>query len=526
MARIAEASGTGLLDGIGGNPGRLSLHRINGRPVAAWPHVLDVGHGLIEIGAGGDVVFEPAAGPYQGANPALRTARFTFTATDGVSESPVYLAEAGQVRARTTGKVVTVDSADEIRDLFREWTRDWAGSARKLGLNDRAGRVVEAAPGAYGALEFREFQFPERVTLRSADRRGGARASQAVFNRCRNIEFSHWTVMVEGKTSGISVKQGSEAIILTRNDVYGSPTHNRLGGQFGIELEGRGGRPNHVVIRDNAIRRFRNNLIKVRRADHVLIEGNVFDEPGQDDMQIKNATHVSIINNWSTVDPLAGPKVHMDFIQFTKDGKEGPGVTNAVVRGNVIGDWRFSHPGKKPFRQCAQFGAVRHDNVLFEQNIFVGGNPNGLNFTRHSRGAVIRNNLFISMQGTGQPFGPTIRLKAPKTPGTVVRGNVEQRPERNFDSMQVGAPGRDYQRLFGHLRHPGDPWLLIGVGGDASDLYPMPGGGLHWADGTGYGPAERFREIFEAGLHPGAVGWPVAGLWNYGHNRHGRVNSR
>lgn len=440
------------------------------------------------------------------------------------TQTPTTLA-GGEPTAHTT-----VANASALNTLLTQLESSYDVTVAANGGTAGEEFYIDCTAGSYSSATLSNRSFAHVVHIRAAGFNGACTLGATTISNSHNMRVAYFDV-TNSAGSGITlrIQGGCSNVTFSHLDILCHPTYGSLSTgslKHGVYLEGNTGRLSDIRIEYCLIRRAGENAIQARQVDNLYINDCQFDECGADDVQIKDIDGGIIERNWGTVRHRAPSAAHMDGYQLTIDQATGIGVSNLIIRKNVVADWNDPNPTSLPYRQN-QCGDYNHVNVTVTDNIFIVGNTNGINL--QGGPWTVTNNLFWRLNGTTNIHGTTHAQINGSTNGTF-DANVEMVTSTSGSASRSGSTdvdNTDAARLtyVGDLRTGGDSWTVAGVGGDFSDMYPKAAQTLHWNHASKTGPWNRLQEVFVTGIHPGNDGYPTATYWDATHNVHGRITS-
>ncbi|MEM9642855.1 MAG: hypothetical protein AAGA19_15280 [Pseudomonadota bacterium] len=441
----------------------------------------------------------------------------------------------------------TVSNASEILALFGSWPL--SGDTRQV-PGGQPVIVRLTGPVSFG-LDLSGYKFDHQVTLlgtgpftmaysnhafaagpySSSDINGGL-----IIDDCANLRLF---LLYIG--DGISAERSQDCVI-ERCWIDGDhfpathPMSEPGGGAFGIYMHD----TVRVSILDCHFSHWNTaNVLESGTVD-TLIQGTTSDHKRHDDFkQHSGVTRRTMRGNWSCRttnrqdgDITDGDAAHTDWNQTQGAGE----MIDPVFEFNVI--WygpRLATQGASDQNpdssQQGIFGGGTGSwtNATITQNFFANNhasqvalNGNGV----HTGINVTRNTLIAYQMSTGQGYS------VPITEGTNDFNIITTNSNRSgsagpngifYDLGDVKDGNYDFVALaaLGHFS---------GVASDATGFeIAMPSGGAadraHWANPDPAGAHLLLERVFQDGLHPGNVGWPVSEPWARQYNFNGAIPS-
>jgi hypothetical protein len=280
--------------------------------------------------------------------------------------------------------------------------------------NVRGGDTILLKAGTYSDLSMTHtkkynYKFTETVTIKSEDPANRAVINELFLQGASNVKISGVVLDYTGEQASNTESwlRGSPFAFKATTDVTLSGVEikghlvNGYGEDTGIYVNTSKG----FTLENSKITDF-NLALNAWSSDEVTITGNSFRGMNHDGLFFADMNGVAITNNYigdyNSDAPLA---LHKDSIQFYTGAGFAPSE-NVVIRGNTIVSSDVRH-GVFIFNELYRDGntssAVRHKNILVEDNYIRNANTHGVTVT-HADGVTVRNNTVTlnSEQGITQ----------------------------------------------------------------------------------------------------------------------------
>lgn len=421
----------------------------------------------------------------------------------------------------------TAATAAGLYAILDAWEADWAGTTPSGKTNSDV-RVAELTAPVAGSMTIsNDFSAYAGVIVRGT----GPYADNATYPYYPTCG-SHvsGTITLSGSknlrltriTAGKVVVSGCTDCVVDRVSAHSrwSATRSRpsVSGP-GIQFTGS---PACVAV-DNHVGGFNTLSLDVASGcNDMLIEGNYLEQYADDLIKFRigssTVSRGTVRRNWAGRDNLSPVGAHSDFLQ--NQSGNTPDFTfwgNFYLAGAMLNNITLH-------AHLWQSNTNVADNTVCEQNLYFGRGTETFDDASGSANAVCRYNTAIYCEvgdhGSVQPSG----MGAPKTLGgwnTLAYNFVTRLNSGSADTSGTGGVCFTIGNVFGSS-------IVANVSGYATywegfpsentyidQCKPLAGSPAHWNySGQKIGGWQRSQEIWEQGIHPGNVGWPVAGRFH------------
>ena len=255
----------------------------------------------------------------------------------------------------------------------------------------KGGEVFDLAPGDYGQLTLKNFQFANAVTIRSANASKPATFGKTTINGSSGIKFDKVEFANPLSSTGNSwdpavYVYGSKGISFNSVSVHGSLDNNPLNDGYGIFSRN----SNNVSVTNSQFTQLTRAVV-VNTNDNILLAGNNVYGVRSEGFNLASVQGAKIIGNkFSDFHPQTGD--HPDAIQIFSAGATRPS-TNIQISNNLI----VGAPGQQMqgiFVTTQKSGPYPYQNVTISNNVLVGTMWHGITLMDATGASVTGNTLF------------------------------------------------------------------------------------------------------------------------------------
>ena len=273
----------------------------------------------------------------------------------------------------------------------------------------RGGDTILLKAGTYEDLNLthtsnRNYKFTEKVTIKSADPTQKAVVNELFIRGATNVTISDlkfdYTGVQGADTQSWQIGdpffiENGAGITLDRLVIDGHSNSAGFGAGTGLRVKNSA----NVTISNTEMVNFK-VAMNLWNSSDITVENNVIRQMNHDGLFIGGVKNLVIEDNYiGDNNPQYPLALHKDAIQIFTDSVTPPSQ-NVVIRGNTIVSSDVRH-GVFIFNELYRDGntsnAVRHKNILVEDNYIRNANTHGVTVT-HADGVTVRGNT-VTLNG-------------------------------------------------------------------------------------------------------------------------------